>query len=248
LRLRTRDTAHDLPSQPSLFRPENWLLAALPGTVLAPLAAHLERVTLDRSQVILRAHEPPTAVWWPLSAVVSFVIRVEAGQTVEVGLVGRDGLVAPAGFPSIPANNCDAVVQIAGTALRLDIAVFKRELVASAPLLLAVERFSHLLLVRSMQMSACHLFHSVEQRCVRWLLTVNDLMRDNEIPLTHELLASVLGVHRPTVSQTLGTLARAGLIAEERGRIRIADRRRLEASCCECYQALRQEQNRLLGY
>lgn len=247
-RLRTRDAAADAQVRRAPIRSDNWLLATLPAAVLTRFAPHFEQVTLERSQVILRAHEPPAAVWWPISAMVSFFIRVEAGQTLEVGLVGRDGLVMPAGFPSVTMNSCDAVVQVPGLALRLDAAIFQRELATSTSLRSAIDRFSHLVLVRSMQMSACNMFHSVEQRCVRWLLTAHDLLGHEQIPLTHELLATMLGVHRPTLTQTLGALDRAGVIGEERGRIRIVDRRGLEASCCECYQVLQHEQHRLLGY
>ena len=247
-RLRARAAAHDTQPRRTLPCRDNALLASLPAAVLMRLRPHLELVALERSHVVLRAHEPPSAVWWPLTAVVSFVIRVEAGHTLEVGLVGREGYVAPPGYPLVSASSCDAIVQISGLALRVDPAIFKRELSASIPLVEATERFSHLLLVRSMQMSACHMFHSVEQRCARWLLTASDLTGHPEIPVTHELLATILGAHRPTVTQTLGSLDRAGLVAEERGRISLIDRPRLEAASCECYQVLRQEQQRLLGY
>ena len=97
-------------------------------------------------------------------------------------------------------------------------------------------------------MSACNMFHSVEQRCVRWLLTVSDLINNGDIPLTHELMATMLGVHRPTVTVVLRSLHRAGLVNEKRGLILIRDRRLLEKACCECYRVMRDEQRRLLGY
>ena len=99
-----------------------------------------------------------------------------------------------------------------------------------------------------MQMSVCNMFHPVEQRCIRWLLTVNDLIANGDLPLTHDLMATMLGVHRPTVTLVLRSLDKAGLVSESRGRIVIRDRRRLERSCCECYRSMRNEQHRLLGY
>jgi Mn-dependent DtxR family transcriptional regulator len=92
------------------------------------------------------------------------------------------------------------------------------------------------------------MFHPVEQRCIRWLLTIRDLIAQDDIPLTHDLLASTLGVHRPTVTVVIRSLHHAGLVDEERGRIVIRDPDRLAAACCECYRAMRDEQHRLLGY
>jgi CRP-like cAMP-binding protein len=97
-------------------------------------------------------------------------------------------------------------------------------------------------------MSVCNAFHSVEQRCVRWLLTVSDLIDGGDIPLTHDLMAAALGVHRPTVTLVLRSLDGAGLVSERRGLIVIRDRGRLEQACCECYGVMRDEQRRLLGY
>jgi Mn-dependent DtxR family transcriptional regulator len=97
-------------------------------------------------------------------------------------------------------------------------------------------------------MSVCNMFHSADQRCIRWLLTVGDLIDNGDIPLTHELMATMLGVHRPTVTIVLRTLHKAGLVDERRGLILIRDRRRLEGACCECYRVMRDEQRRLLGY
>jgi hypothetical protein len=98
-----------------------------------------------------------------------------------------------------------------------------------------------------MQMSLCNMFHSAEQRCIRWLLTVGDVIDHGDIPLTHDLIATMLGVRRPTVSVVLGSLRRAGLVSEQRGRILIRSRQKLEAACCECYRVMQEEQQRLLG-
>jgi hypothetical protein len=187
-------------------------------------------------------------VHFPTTAVVSFVARLEGGQTLEVGLVGRDGLAGTAVFPGITTMSCDGIVQVSGIAHRMSADVLRRELLENAALHSAIGRFSQTLLVRCMQMSVCNMFHPVEQRCLRWLLTVSDLIGQNQIPLTHDLLATTLGVHRPTVTQVIRALHRAGLVAEERGRITIKDRKRIAAGCCECYQVMRDEQQRLLGY
>jgi CRP-like cAMP-binding protein len=183
-----------------------------------------------------------------MTAVVSFVSTLESGDSLEVGLVGRDGLAGSAVFPGITMMSCDGVVQIPGVAHRISADVLRREVLSNETLYSTLGRFGQVLLVRSMQMSACNMFHTVEQRCTRWLLTVSDLINNGDVPLTHDLMATMLGVHRPTVTLVLRSLHRAGLVNEARGRILICDRRRLEAVCCECYGVMRDEQKRLLGY
>jgi CRP-like cAMP-binding protein len=228
--------------------PGNRLLPHLPDAARARLAPYLEPVPLDRGQVLFRAHETLTSVYFPTTAIVSLVSGLETGETLEVGLVGRDGAVGVAICPDAKTMPCDAITQIAGAAHRVDAAIFRRELRADPALFSLFTRHAELLFVRCMQMSVCNTFHSVERRCVRWLLTVHDLIEQDAIALTHELLATMLGVHRSTVTLVLGTLQRSGLVEEERGRIVIHERRRLETASCECYRLMRDEQRRLLGY
>jgi CRP-like cAMP-binding protein len=226
----------------------NRLLALLPAAVYARLQPHLQSVTLHRNEVLFRAHESLAVAYFPSTAVVSLVSTLESGQSLEVGLVGRDGLAGTAVFPGITMMSCDGIVQIPGNAQRMSAEVLRRELLADETLYSTLGRFAQVLLVRSMQMSVCNMFHSVEQRCVRWLLSVSDLITNDEIPLTHDLMATMLGVHRPTVTIVLRSLHKAGLVNEVRGRIEILDRLLLENACCECYGVMREEQKRLLGY
>jgi CRP-like cAMP-binding protein len=227
---------------------ENRLLGVLPPTVLARLTPHLEPVHLHQKEVLFRAHEPLRAAYFPSTAVISFVSTLESGQSLEVALVGRDGLAGTAVLPGITMMSCDGVVQIPGGALRMSADVLRAEVLADETLLSTLGRFAQVLHVRCMHMSVCNMFHSVEQRCIRWLLTVSDVIKNGDIPLTHELMATMLGVHRPTVTLVLRSLHNAGLVNETRGRIVIADRKELEEACCECYRAMRAEQQRLLGY
>jgi CRP-like cAMP-binding protein len=187
-------------------------------------------------------------VYFPDTAVVSLVSRLESGQALEVGLVGWDGIVGTAVLPGAATTTYDAIVLIPGSARRLNADVLRRELLSTVSLFSAIEGFVHLLLVRSMQLAVCNAFHEIERRCVRWLLMVDDLVADADIPLTHEGLATMLGVRRPTVTLVLGSLQKAGLIHERRGRIVIEDRSRLEAASCECSRIMRAERQRLLGY
>ncbi|HET7699025.1 MAG TPA: Crp/Fnr family transcriptional regulator [Vicinamibacterales bacterium] len=236
------------PSPHAADAQQNRLLALLPPRVLGRIVPHLEPVHLHRKEVLFRAHEPVRAAYFPSSAVISLVSTLESGQSLEVGLIGRDGLAGTAVLPGITQMSCDGVVQIPGLAHRMSAEILRREVLGDETLYSTVGRFAQVLLVRSMQMSVCNMFHSVEQRCIRWLLTVSDLINNGDIPLTHDLMATMLGVHRPTVTVVLRSLHRAGLVNEKRGLILIRDRDRLQDACCECYRVMRDEQWRLLGY
>ena len=229
-------------------RQQNHLLALLTPTVLKRLRPHLQSVNLHRQEVLFRAHEALRVSYFPATAVVSLVSTLESGESLEVGLVGGDGLAGTAVFPGITTMSCDGVVQIPGAAQRISADVLRRELLADETLYSTIGRFAQVMLARSMQMSVCNMFHPVEQRCIRWLLTVSDLISNGDIPLTHDLMATMLGVHRPTVTLVLRSLHTAGLINESRGLIEIRDRGRLESACCECYGVMREEQRRVLGY
>jgi CRP-like cAMP-binding protein len=226
----------------------NEFVAALPRAVAARLEPYLESVPLQKKEVLFRAHEPLRAVYFPTSAVISLVSRLESGEMLEVGLIGRDGLAGAALFPGMTSMSWDGVVQIAGLAQRISADVLRQEMLASAPLSWAIARYAQVLLIRSMQMSLCNMFHPVEQRCMRWLLTIADLVDGDVLPLTHDLIATMLGIRRPTVTLVLGSLRRAGLITDERGRIVLRDRTKLEAVCCECYVTMRDEQRRLMDW
>jgi CRP-like cAMP-binding protein len=227
--------------------PLNRLLAGLPFETLARLSPHLERVDLHRTETLFRVHEPLHWVYFPDSAVVSLVSTLQSGQSLEVGVVGYDGLAGTAIFPGGDVMTCAAIVLIEGGARRIAADVMRREVPADGALCSMVARYIQTLLVRSMHLSLCNVFHSVEQRCVRWLLTIGDLTDDGEVPVTHDTVAAMLGVHRPTVTPVLHGLDTAGLIVERRGRIAIRDRGGLEQMACECYALIRDAHLRLLG-
>jgi CRP-like cAMP-binding protein len=227
----------------------NQLLASLSPAALVRLRPHLHPEWLERKQILFRAHEPLAVVYFPTSAIVSLVAHLQSGETLEVGLVGRDGIAGTVLCRGMTTMTCDGIVQVPGAALRMNAGALGRELADDASIAALMGAYTQLLMVRCMQMSLCNMFHTVDQRCIRWLLAVDDLLGGAEcIPLTHELLATMLGVRRPTVTLTLASLQRARLLNETRGRIVILDRGRLEAACCECYGTMRDEQRRLLGY
>jgi CRP-like cAMP-binding protein len=227
---------------------ENRLLALLPRILRGRLERHLEPLQLGRKELLFRSHDPLTTVYFPDTAVVSLISTLESGESLEVGIVGRDGFAPTAIVPGLTTMPYDAVVQVPGLACCIDAEILRDEVLADDILYSTLGRFAQLLLVRSMQLSVCNVFHSVEQRCIRRLLTIADLVDSGEIPLTHDLMATMLGVHRPTVTLVMRSLHRAGLVTEMRGRIAIRDRSRLEKACCECYGLMRGEQRRLLGY
>jgi len=205
-------------------------------------------VALHRADVLFRAHEPLRFVYFPTTAVVSLETTLESGESLEVGLVGSDGLAGTAVLPGMSTMSCDGVVQIPGMAHRMTADTLKEEVSASDMLYSMIGRYSQLLLARSMQLTVCNTFHNAEQRCIRWLLTISDLTAHDDIPLTHDGIATRLGLHRPTVTLALGSLQKAGLLGESRGHVVIRDRGGLERACCECYAVVREEQRRLVGY
>jgi len=226
----------------------NWLLACLPPEVAASLATHWTPVRLERGEVLFRAHEPLRFVYFPSTSVVSLETTLESGESLEVGLVGRDGLAGTAVLPGMSMMSCDAVVQIPGMAYRLTADELRGEISASDTLSSWISRYSQVLFARSMKLTVCNTFHTAEQRCIRWLLTISDLTAQDDLPLTHDLVATMLGLHRPTVTLAVRLLHNAGVLAERRGHIVIVDRGHLERACCECYRVVKDEQRRLVGY
>lgn len=241
------------PQTPNRFALEprpggNQLLALLPSAVRERLGPHLKTVTLKSKQAIFRAHTPLSVVYFPETSVISLLTHLKGGQTPEVGLVGKDGMASISVFPGVNTMPCDGIVLIAGTAQRMNAAVLRQEVHQGGPLHDLLGRYAHLTLARSMQMAACNSVHPVKERCARWLLMTHDLTDDGEFQLTQDVLAMMLGVRRPSVTVVARALQRAGLIDYRRGRVKILDRPGLEATSCECYQLMRDERRRLLGY
>ena len=226
----------------------NQLLALLPSAARERLNPHLKTVSLKPKQMIFRAHIPLTVAYFLDTSVISLLTHLKGGQTPEVGLVGRDGMASITVFPGVNTMPCDGVVLIAGTARQMNVDVLRQEVHQGGPLHDLLGRYAHLTLARSMQMAACNSVHPVKQRCARWLLMTHDLIDGSEFHLTQDILAMMLGVRRPSVTLVARALQRAGFIDYSRGRVKILDRRGLEAASCECYQLMREEQRRVLGY
>lgn len=217
----------------------NALLAALPRRDYQRLLAELELVQLGYGEVLCEPGERVQHAYFPNDAVVSLLVVVE-DKALEVGLVGREGMV---GIPLVLGEEISAVralVQGTGTALRMKSAALGEALAECPPLQRELSRYAHAKLLQARQTAACNRFHRVEQRLARRLLMTQDRFGADRIHLTHEFLAGVLGVRRVGVTNAASHLQGRGLIDYKHGDIRILDRRGLEAATCGCYQLVRE--------
>jgi CRP-like cAMP-binding protein len=227
---------------------KNRLLAALPASEYERLVPHLKLVSLSLKQVIYEQNEPIIHVYFPHQAVVSLVSVMEDGSTVEVGLVGNEGMV---GIPVIlggDTTTTEAFVQVANGGMRMDADVLKNEFNRGGVLQSLLLRYVQGLYTHISQGCACNRVHTLEERLARWLLTVSDRVQSEEFPLTQEFISQMLGVRRSGVTVAASTLSQAGMIRYTRGQITILNREALEATSCECYEVVKNEFNRLLGY
>jgi CRP-like cAMP-binding protein len=225
----------------------NGLLAALPQEDLAWIWPRLQPVELPFDQTLFPADGTVDAVLFPESGMVSLIATLEDGDQVEVGIVGREGLI---GLPLVFDDDrslVEARVQLEGTALRMEAAALRAAMDESAALRGLLLRYVLALHSQVTLTAACNARHAIEQRLARWLLTAHDRAGADEFAMTHEFMAMMLGVRRPGVSLAAGVLQKAGLIHYVRGRMAVTDRAGLEAASCECYHTVRGEFARLLG-
>jgi CRP-like cAMP-binding protein len=223
------------------------VLQSLPPDDRRRLEAQAERVPLHLNQVLYWPDEPITRVWFPVDAIGSLLTLLGAGDTVEAGLVGREGVIGLPLFLGAEATHGRAVCQVPGEAWRLPAAAFREEAGREGPLRDRLLRYTQALFQQVAQSSGCHRAHANEERCARWLLQLHDRLPRDTFRLTQEYLALMLGLARPSVTVVMGALQRAGLITYHRGELTILDRAGLEAAACECYAITRAETERLLG-
>jgi CRP-like cAMP-binding protein len=221
----------------------NSLLAALPRMEFQRLAAGLEPVTLTFGEVLYEPGEPIRYVYFPNKSLVSLLTLVDDRLALEIGMVGREGMVGAPLALGIGVSPVRALVQGTGAALRMKSAHFLKELQQSLHLQRAIYRYTHTLMRQVAQTAACNRFHVVQERLARWLLMTRDRVQSNDFPLTQEFLSHMLGVRRVGVTRAAGQLQKRKLIEYTRGNIRIIDRRGLEAASCSCYQIVRNIQS-----
>ncbi|OUL28865.1 Crp/Fnr family transcriptional regulator [Nostoc sp. 106C] len=225
---------------------QNRLLAKVSHEELNALSPHLKKVSLSHGQAIILPNEPITDIYFPLNALLSLVTVMEDGSMVESGSVGREGM---AGVPVLLDANVtpmQTLVQIPGEAIQVKAQVIKDAFDQEGSLHYILNRYIHTLIVTGSQSAACNCLHRLEERLCRWLLMSSDGVASDELNLTQEFLATMLGVRRAGVSNAAMKLQNEGLIQYKRGNIQILDRKRMEACACECYRAIKDEWDRLL--
>jgi CRP-like cAMP-binding protein len=217
----------------------NSLLAALPRTSYLRLLPSLVPVELAFGEVLYEPGMPIRDVYFPGRSLVSLLTLVEGHLALEVGLVGRDGMVGVPLALGIDASPVRALVQGAGPAFRMNAARFRRELSRSLPLQGELYRYVHTLMAQISQTAGCNRFHVVQARLARWLLMTRDRVRSGEFRMTHEFLSHMLGVRRVGVTEAASVLQRRKLIEYSRGSITILDHRGLEKAACACYEGIK---------
>jgi CRP-like cAMP-binding protein len=225
----------------------NRILSALPAEEYERISPRLKNVALSTGQVLYRPEEAIEHVYFPLSGTISITAVMSDGSEVEVGMVGREGML---GLPLVLGTDTaplKALVQVPDGALRLRADLFMQELERGEGLRRLLLRYAQAFFVQTAVTAACNRLHPLGGRLARWLLTTKDRAQSNELPLTQEFLGVMLGVRRAGISESCSALEQAELIERHRGRISIADPQGLERAACECYGVVRREYDRLLG-
>jgi CRP-like cAMP-binding protein len=217
----------------------NSLLAALPRKAYLRLLPGLNPVDLVFGDVLYEAGERIRDVYFPSQSLVSLLTLVEGHLALEVGLVGREGMVGIPLALGVDVSPVRALVQGAGPALKMNAARFRTELASSPPLQRELHRYVHAMMAQISQTAGCNRFHVVEARLARWLLMTRDRMRSGQFRMTQEFLSHMLGVRRVGVTGAASALQRRKLIEYSRGNIRILDERGLESACCSCYRVVK---------
>ena len=225
---------------------QNYLLAALPGPALERLLPHLEPVELPLGKVLYESGGALRHVYFPTDCIVSLLYVMENGASAEISVVGNEGLIGVAVFMGGESTPSRAVVQSAGHAYRLPGQQLKDEFNRHEEMLML--RYTQALITQMAQTAVCNRHHAIDQQLCRWLLLSLDRLPGNELIMTQELIANMLGVRREGVTDAAGKLQRLGVIEYSRGHIKILDRTRLEELSCECYAVVKRETERLQPY
>jgi CRP-like cAMP-binding protein len=226
---------------------ENQLLAALPDQDYEHLSSDLQPVLLPLGKVIYESGEQIDHIYFPIDCVVSLLYTTKEGLTAEIGSAGRDGMVGIALFLGGDTTPHQAVIQIAGRAFRIKAETLQTEFARGGAFQRLMLRYTQALITQISQTAVCNRLHLIEKRLCRLLMLSHDRVRSDELLMTQEFIAHMLGGRRESVTVAAGRLQDAGLIHYARGRITILDRKGLEASACECYDTVKKEFERLLG-
>ena len=227
-------------------RRSNHLLAALPDAEWQRWLSELEFIDMPLGQVLYESGNTLSHVYFPTTSIVSLLYVMQNGESAEIAVVGNEGIVGISLFMGGGSTPSRAVVQSAGRGLRLNAQILKREFNQNGPVLHLLLRYTQALITQMAQTAVCNRHHSLDQQLCRWLLLSLDRLRDNELVMTQELIANMLGVRREGVSGAALNLQQAGLIRYTRGHISVLDRAGLEKRTCECYGVVKEEYDRLL--
>ena len=227
---------------------QNHLLRALPVADYERLSAHCEAVDLKLGEVLYEPGGRMRYVYFPTTAIVSLLYVMADGASAEIAIVGNEGILGISLFMGGESTPSRAVVQSAGSGYRMKATVLKDEFGRFGGLMHLLLRYTQALITQMAQTAVCNRHHSVDQQLCRWLLLSLDRLASNELTMTQELIANMLGVRREGVTEAAGKLQSAGLISYRRGKITVLDRPGVEARSCECYDVVKRELDRLLPY
>jgi CRP-like cAMP-binding protein len=227
---------------------QNHLLAALHTDIQQRLFPHLERVPMTLGKVLYEPGDTLRHVYFPTDCIVSLLYVMESGASAEISVVGNEGILGVALFMGGESTPSRAVVQSSGTAYRLLGQKLKDEFNRHGELMVLMLRYTQALITQMAQTAVCNRHHSVDQQLCRWLLLSLDRLSSNQLTMTQELIANMLGVRREGVTEAAGKLQKLGVIEYSRGQITVLDRPLLELMCCECYAVVKKETDRLLPY
>ncbi len=225
---------------------ENHILAELPEAIKQPLLDQLELVELPLGKVIYESGDDLHYVYFPTNSIVSLLYVMENGASAEISVVGNDGIVGISVFMGGISTPSRAVVQSAGFAYKMSAERLRNEFNRHGALMLLLLRYTQSLITQMAQTAVCNRHHSIEQQLCRWLLLSLDRLPTNELNMTQELIANMLGVRREGVTGAAGVLQKLNVIEYSRGKIKVLDRLKLEEMSCECYAVVKRETDRLL--
>jgi CRP-like cAMP-binding protein len=225
---------------------QNHLLAALAAVDYERIASHLEPIQMPLGEALYESGGQLKHVYFPTTAIVSLLYVMENGASAEIAVVGNEGILGIALFMGGETTPSRAIVQSAGHGYRLRAQLLKDEFNRAGPVMRLLLRYTQALITQMAQTAVCNRHHSVDQQLCRWLLLSLDRLPANQLNMTQELIANMLGVRREGVTEAAGKLQDAGIIQYKRGRITVLDRPRLEQTSCECYSVVKKEFDRLL--
>ena len=225
---------------------QNHLLAALTAAERERLFPHLQLIEMPLGKVLYESGDVLRHVYFPIDSIISLLYVLADGASAEISVVGNEGMIGIALFMGGETTPSRAIVQSAGYAYRLIGQRLKDEFHRSGQMQLLLLRYTQALITQMAQTAVCNRHHSVDQQLCRWLLLSLDRLSSNQLTMTQELIANMLGVRREGVTEAAGKLHKLGIIQYARGQITVLDRPKLEARCCECYAVVRKESDRLL--